>query len=209
VIAGVRDPSASSKALKALPVAAGTKLIIVKIDSTSDTDAKAAVETLKTEHGIKKLDVVIANAGLGDSWEKVLNTSVESVRQYTEVNTIGPLVLFQAVYPLLEAASQPKFVIMATAISSFGLMEHFPIPSAGYGASKAAISYIGRKIHFEHQNVISVSIYPGYVTSLQLRRFFFSDYCLAGSRQKWAMDLPSRLECRKLQSRSARVSKEF
>ena len=164
VIAGVRDPSTSAKALKGLPTAAGTKLIIVKINSTSATDAKAAIEKLKGDNGIQKLDVVIANAGLGHSWQKVLNTSPESVREYTEVNTIGPLVLFQAAYPLMEAAEQPKFIVMATGVSSFGLMEHMPLPSAGYGASKAGVNYITRKIHFEHPNVTSVCLYPGYVT---------------------------------------------
>jgi norsolorinic acid ketoreductase len=171
VIAGVRDPRASGKALKALPVASGTKLIVVKIDSTSATDATAAIRELKAEHGIQKLDVVIANAGLGHSWEKVLTTSAESIREYTEVNTIGPLVLFQAVYPLLAAATQPKFFVMATGVSSFGLMEHFPIPSAGYGASKAGVNYITRKIHFEHKNVISVCLYPGCVSSFKRNDF--------------------------------------
>ena len=161
MIAAVRDPRTSGKTLEALPLAAGTRLIIVKIDSASMTDAKAAIQALKTEHSIHSLDVVIANAGLGHSWDKVLNTSIESIRECIDVNTIGPLLLFQAVYPLLAAAPHPKFFVMATGVSSFGLMEHFPIPSAGYGASKAAINYITRKIHFEHQNVISVCLYPG------------------------------------------------
>lgn len=167
MIAGIRDPEASKKALHALPVAAGTELIVVKIDSTSPSDAKAAIQTLKTEHDIQKLDVVIANAGLGNSWEKILNTTAESVRVYTEANTIGPLLLFQATYDLLAAAPNPKFFVMATGVSSFGLMEHFPLPSAGYGASKAAVNYITRKIHFEHQNVISVCLYPGYVSEFE------------------------------------------
>lgn len=209
MIAGVRDPRASGKALKSLPLATGTKLIVVKIDSTSTTDAKAAIQALKAEHGIQKLDMVIANASLGHSWEKVLNTSVESVREYTAVNTTSPLLLFQAVYPLLAAAPQPKFFVMATSVSSFGLMEHFPIPSTGYGASKAGVNYITRKIHFEHQNVISVCLYPGYVSSLQRKDFFFADHYLAGSRRNWEMQLRSRLECRKLHFQSMRVSKAF
>jgi norsolorinic acid ketoreductase len=183
VIAGIRDPKTSGKALEALPLAAGTKLIVVKIDSSSTTDAKAAIHILKVEHGIQKLDVVIGNAGLGQVWENVLSTTVESLREYTEVNTIGPLVLFQAIYPLLAAAPRPKFFVMATSVSSFGLMEHFPIPSAAYGASKAGVNYIARKIHFEHQNVISVCLYPGYATPLERKDVSFSDDCLAGSGQ--------------------------
>lgn len=171
VVAGIRDPKSSGEALKALPRAAGTKLIVVKIDSTSATDAKDAVQALKAEHGIQQLDVVIANAGLGNSWQKVINTTPESIRENTEVNTIGPLLLFQAAYPLLEVAKQPKFVVMATGVSSFSLMEHMPIPAAAYGSSKAGINYITRKIHFEHPNVTSVCLYPGYVQSVNVYTF--------------------------------------
>jgi norsolorinic acid ketoreductase len=161
VIASLRDPATQLKAIQALPVASGTKLIAVKIDSTSATDAKVAVENLKKDHGITKLDVVIANAGLGHSWKKVLDTSIESVREYNESNVIGPLLLFQAVYPLLAAAPAPKFFTMATGVSSFALMEHYPLPSAGYGASKASSNYITRKIHFEHPNITSICLFPG------------------------------------------------
>lgn len=159
IIAGIRDPSTST--LSNIPTAPGTKLITVKIDSTSDIDAADAVAKLQNEHQIHKLDVVIANAGLGNSWEKVLTTSPKSVRDYMAVNTIGPLLLFQATWPLLNAAKDPKFIVMATGVSSFALAEQLPLPSAGYGASKAALNYIATKIHFEHENLTTVLLYPG------------------------------------------------
>lgn len=163
IVAAVRDPTASSSALTALPKAHGTKLIIVKIESASATDAFTAVSELQSKHNITSLDVVIANAGIGNEWSSVLKTSPESVREYNEVNTIGPLILFQATWPLLEKSKDPKFILMGTGISSFTLAEQLRAPSAGYGASKAAVSYIARKIHFEHEALTTVILYPGWV----------------------------------------------
>jgi len=58
VIGGVRDPnSKTSQALLQLPKGKDSKLIIVKIENTSETDASAAVELLKSKHGITALDV--------------------------------------------------------------------------------------------------------------------------------------------------------
>jgi len=60
VIAGVRDPNhKTSQALFQIPTAAGSKLIIVKIVNTSETDALDAVELLKNKHGITSLDVCV------------------------------------------------------------------------------------------------------------------------------------------------------
>jgi norsolorinic acid ketoreductase len=161
IIAGIRNIGTESSTLSAIPTASGTKLIIVKIDSSSETDAVEAVSKIQNEHNIHKLDVVIANAGLGDSWEKVLDTTPDTIRKYTEVNTIGPLLLFQATWPLLNAAKDPKFVLMATAVSSFTLAEQLPLKSTAYGASKAAATYIFRKVHFEHEKLTTVLLYPG------------------------------------------------
>ena len=60
-MATVRDPSAkSSKELEAFSAGLknGSKIIVVKVDSASETDAQEAVEKLKAEHGIDRLDVV-------------------------------------------------------------------------------------------------------------------------------------------------------
>ncbi|PYH89975.1 hypothetical protein BO71DRAFT_434263 [Aspergillus ellipticus CBS 707.79] len=65
VVAAVRDPSSpTSQALQSLPTGPSSRVIVVKIDSTSPEDPAAAVATLQAEHGIAQLDVVIANAGI-------------------------------------------------------------------------------------------------------------------------------------------------
>ena len=162
VIAGVRDTkNASAKALQALPAGKGSKIILVKIDSSSDTDAQQAVDDLKSEHGIKHLDVLIANSGIFNFVGKAGKTPAKALREHFQVNSVAPLTLFQAALPLLEAATKPKFVVVSTGVASMAWMESLPLETTAYGSSKSAITYITRKIHFEYPHLISYPISPG------------------------------------------------
>ena len=162
VIAGVRDPSHStSKDLSTLNVASGSKVIVVKIDSLSDTSAKAAIHEISSKHGITEIDTVIANAGIANYYGLAAETPLSEVREHFEVNVIGVLALFQAVLPLLKKSSKPIFVIISSFVASIGDMEKFPLQSTAYGASKAAVNYVARKIHFENPNLIAFPISPG------------------------------------------------
>lgn len=164
VIVALRNPSnlESVASLHALPVGTGSKLIIVKIDSLSETDAADAVTLLQTEHGIESLDVVIANSGIYTNREPAVAVPMSQMRIHFEVNTLGPLILFQATAALLEAskAGEGKFFVMSSAISSIELI--FPMPNTAYGMSKAAGNFITRKIHHEHPNIIAAALNPGY-----------------------------------------------
>ena len=84
-----------------------------------------------------------------------------AVRAHVETNAYGPLLLFQAVQPLLEKAKQPKFVALGSPIGSVGGMEMRPFPMTAYGVSKAMLHYIMRKIHFENEGLISFPVDPG------------------------------------------------
>jgi norsolorinic acid ketoreductase len=65
IIAGVRDPSdPRTKDLTCLPAGKGSSLIIVKIDSASETSAQVAVDELRTKHNIEVIDVAIENAAI-------------------------------------------------------------------------------------------------------------------------------------------------
>ncbi|MCJ1377801.1 hypothetical protein MMC17_000897 [Xylographa soralifera] len=164
VVAAVRDPSnATSQSLSTIAIAKGSKLITVKIDSLSETDAKAAVELLKESHGISKLDVVIANSGIGKYFGQAGETPISELRDHLDVNYIGTLVLFQATLPLLEASADPKFVLVSSFLGSLSDMEKYPLPVLSYGASKAAANYMIRKIHFEYPKLTVFSMSPGWV----------------------------------------------
>lgn len=74
--------SKTAKTLHDLSRGPGSKLIVVKIDSESETDAKAAVALLKTQHGIVNFDTVIANAGVGGHWAKAADTDIKELRHH-------------------------------------------------------------------------------------------------------------------------------
>ena len=162
VIATVRDPTHStSKSLAHLPRGSGSTLIVLEYDAKSEHDAEKLVKVLGHQYHIASLDVVIANAGIATIYSPVAKLPIATLKEHVEVNTYGPLLLFQAVLPLLQAAKEPKFVVMGSVLGSVGGMEQHPFPMAGYGASKAMLHYLVRKIHFENEGLIAFPIDPG------------------------------------------------
>ncbi|KAK0108493.1 hypothetical protein ONS95_003297 [Cadophora gregata] len=163
VLAGVRNPSASQH-LETIPKAANTTLIIVKIDNEDDSTAAAAISSLKTTHNITKLDLVIANAGILDYYGPVAGTPPAQMARHYQVNVIASLVLFEAVLPLLNAAPSPaKFVQISSAVGSLTIMPNIAFHCTPYGASKAASTYLVRKIHLENPGLIAFPVHPGWV----------------------------------------------
>ncbi len=163
VIAAVRNIEKSTSALQTVVKGKDSKLIIVKIDSNSDTDPAAAVAELESKHGISKVDVLVANAGLFSIVAPTLQTPAKEVRAQFEVNTVAPLLLIQAFFPLLEKSDEPKFFVISSPIGSMGEMESYPLPFFGYGLTKAAVNYMVLKLHFENPKLTSMVFNPGWV----------------------------------------------
>ncbi|MCJ1361036.1 hypothetical protein MMC16_000133 [Acarospora aff. strigata] len=163
VIGTIRDPSAAaSKALYDLPKAEGSKVIVVRVESTSDTDALEAVKSL-SDQGVTKLDVVIANAGIFKlaAFQKVADMKTSDLLEHVDINAAGVVRLFQAVLPLLQKASKPKFMAVSSAVATIAGMEYIPFTLSSYGASKAALNYLTRRIHFENEDLIAFAVHPG------------------------------------------------
>ncbi|KAM0229163.1 hypothetical protein ACHAPO_010193 [Fusarium lateritium] len=169
VVVGVRDPShPTSKALQDLPKGDGSKLIILKLDSSVPSDAAQAIATLQKEHGISSLDIVIANAGISKNGGRVREADVNNINEHFQVNTVGPVVLFQATADLLQASKtdKPTFIAISTLVGSFGSMEllaGFPSINSPYGGSKTALNWFMRRLHFEEPWLISYVFHPGLV----------------------------------------------
>lgn len=169
VIAAVRDPSKDTvQAITHLPKAMGSKLIIIKLDSAIESDAFDAVTRLQKDHGITSLDVVIANAGINHSGNPVIQNSPAAVLEHFSVNTVGPLTLLQATAGLLKASNsgRPSFVALSSIIGSIGSMElvaELPPTMSPYGASKAALNWLVRRLHFEEPWLTSFVFHPGVV----------------------------------------------
>lgn len=170
VVAGVRALT-SFEELYMLPAGIGSKIIVMKIDSLSETDAPAVVSALQSRYGIDRLDLVIANSAIAKYVGPGAETPINEVKEHFMINTVGPLILFQAVWALLQRSESPKFVLISSISASIADMGSNLGGTAAYGASKAAANYIVRQLHFENPSLIAIPIHPGYAVN-----YFFSIY---------------------------------
>lgn len=165
MVATVRNETTDVASLKALPKGDGSNLIItyLSISTTSTSEIenahKALAESLKA-HGIEKIDVLIANAGVGSSFKSTLETPLSSVLTDFYANTLGPISLYQTLLPFLKGSTDPKFIIIGSILGSIGAMAP-GAPSLGYGVSKAGVHYAAKKIHNEEDKIVVLTVHPG------------------------------------------------
>ncbi|KAH7375436.1 aflatoxin biosynthesis ketoreductase nor-1 [Plectosphaerella cucumerina] len=170
VIGSVRDLSAPAVSeLRAITPAEGSRLVLVKIESSNLSDPAEAVRQLQAD-GIDTLDIVIANAGITGTQGPIATVDLEDTRKVFEVNTLGPTALFLATRPLLERAANPKWLSISTLLASIGRL-HTIIewPSLSYGTSKAALNFVTQSIHVWHEKITAISVHPGGVDTDMLK----------------------------------------
>lgn len=162
VFAGTRNVAAS-KDLHDLAAKYPNIVHVVQLTSADEVDNKAAVEVIREKTG--RLDVVIANAGICDEFGPVATVPLEAYSRHFLVNTTGVIGLFQASSPLLlnSPTGAPQFHIITSVLGSVGNL--LSISCSPYGASKAAVNYITRVLHFENPTLICNAIHPGFVSS--------------------------------------------
>ncbi|KAI5892431.1 NAD(P)-binding protein [Schizophyllum commune H4-8] len=160
VFAGARDPARATD-LNALAKAHPNRVHVLKIISADRESNKAAIEEVKRVAG--RLDIVIANAGINNSYDPALEVSVKEMVEHFEINTNGPLVLFQEAYPLLKESKTRKFVTVTSGIGSITIAAQLPVNVYPYGASKAALNWVTRKLHHDFPDFVIFPISPGTV----------------------------------------------
>ncbi|KAG0653065.1 Short chain dehydrogenase nor1 [Hyphodiscus hymeniophilus] len=161
VIATIRSVATDVTELERLPIAAGSRLMLTTLSSTSDASGAAMIQELSAK-GVTHIDTIIANAGWAHDYQPCLTTSVGELRSTFEVNTVGPVKLFQAAFPLLQKSACAKFILISSILGSIGAVEGKE-PSLAYGASKAAANYLVRKVHFEHEDIVTLAVHPGWL----------------------------------------------
>ncbi|KAL1756786.1 hypothetical protein FB107DRAFT_289833 [Schizophyllum commune] len=154
-------PDAITSDLRALAQAHPGRFHVLKLDSADKANNNAAVEEVKRIAG--RLDVVVANAGIGDAFGTALDLRTEDMLRHFEINSNGPLILFQATYSLLKESKTRKFVTVSSGIGSIELAGILPVLAYPYGASKVALNWIMRKLHHDFDDFIIFPINPGAV----------------------------------------------
>lgn len=161
VYAGARNPDKANE-LQALAKEHPNRFFVVRLDSQDAESSKAVAGEIQNKFG--RVDIVISNAGISNYMGSAAETPADQMRAHYEVNVIGALYLFQAMYPLLKASKSPKFIPVsaAAASSSFaGIQAEYTC----YASSKAALNFMAQKIHHENPWLVCFPYSPGVVTT--------------------------------------------
>ncbi len=171
VVVAARDQAKADRTAKTLE-AEGIDARPLKLDVTNAGDRQAAVKFLEDNFG--KLDILINNAGImvGGSWGENSSTTVtgDNLRQTFETNLFAPVLLTQALLPLLKKAPAARIVNLSSILGSLALHSDPKSPiynskEFAYDASKTALNAF--TVHLAHalrDTKIKVnSAHPGWV----------------------------------------------
>lgn len=151
IVAAVRDPSIFKH---------GAQNVYSLKYISGDVDGNTALAK-DIEGRFGKVDV--ACAGIATYMGSALDTPPSVLQEHFEINTTGILLLFQALAPLLRRSATPRFIPISSAATSLTAFTELPAGYTCYGASKAALNYIARKIHFENDWLVCFPLAPGIV----------------------------------------------
>jgi short-subunit dehydrogenase len=125
------------------------------------TDAKAvaeAAESLRNEFG--KIDVLIANAGVGGNNSETRNFNHEAVAKVININLLGAVNVVSAVLPSMLENKSGQLVAVSSLAGFRGLPK-----SAAYSASKAGMTAFFESVRLDvrKSGVAVTIIQPGFI----------------------------------------------
>jgi NAD(P)-dependent dehydrogenase (short-subunit alcohol dehydrogenase family) len=141
VILSARSGERGEKAVGLL-AKEGLKVEFLLLDTADEGSILKAARGLKER--IKALHVLINNAAILDTWQgTILDAKAADLRETFATNVIGPVLLTQALLPLLEAGKPSRVINVSSRLGSVqGMTDGW----AGYGISKAALNAATRKL---------------------------------------------------------------
>lgn len=128
------------------------------VDVTDEIAVADAAEEMRSEFG--RIDVLIANAGIGGNDGETRAYSPRAVRKVVETNLIGAVNAVHAVLPKMVERGSGQIV----AISSLAGFRGLP-KSAAYSASKAAMTAFFESVRLDvkHKGIDVTIIHPGFI----------------------------------------------
>ncbi|TWD82663.1 NAD(P)-dependent dehydrogenase (short-subunit alcohol dehydrogenase family) [Kribbella amoyensis] len=144
IFLGSRDVDRGQVAAAKL-IAGGADVVMVPLDVTSDDSVADAVRLVR-EH-TDKLDVLINNAGTPGRGTNPADATADEIHAVYDTNVYGPIRVTRAVLPLLQAADNPRVVMVSSGGSSFTVVTDPEQPFSklhelGYSSSKTALNMI-------------------------------------------------------------------
>lgn len=168
VVATSRDP-ANSQALQDLAKThSSSQLVIVPLDVNAEDAYPRAIRSLEA-HGVRHVDVLIANAGVGDWTSSFLQTSAQTVRDIFETNVVGAFLTLKHFTPLVQRSTHRLVVVMSSILGSIAALKHTGFFGAisSYRVSKTALNMLVASYTVDKDvreaNIRAVALHPGWV----------------------------------------------
>lgn len=167
IFLGSRDEGRGRAAADKL-TADGADVILVPLDVTSDESVADAVRLVRqhTDH----LDVLINNAGAPGNVVPPADTTADEIHAVYDTNVYGPIRVTHAFLPLLQAAANPRVVMVSSAGGSFAVVTDPEQPVSGmhelaYSSSKAALNMLTVRYAQALPNIRFNALTPGEVAT--------------------------------------------
>jgi len=138
--------------------AAGDDVTVLPFDARDDESSESLVRTV----GNIPLDVVIANAGVGDSTRNASEVTREMWTEIIGINTWAPFRLAVALRPNLERGTHKKLVGISSLAASMG--SGYNVPGGYiYRASKTALNQLYHTLSVEWRplSIVCLVMRPG------------------------------------------------
>jgi len=170
VVAIVRSESTATSLVAAIDkveIGSQSLLQVVQLDLSKRATPESVRERfLAVTNNVDHVDTLIYSAGNVTPMVPTITVTAEQLEESFQVNSIAPLIIFQALWPLMDRGAapnttSPKLFVLSSSMGSIGGME--PFPGGAYGPSKAAVNHIVKSLHMQMAPLISVAIHPGWV----------------------------------------------
>jgi NADP-dependent 3-hydroxy acid dehydrogenase YdfG len=135
-------------------------VLALPCDVTNPVEVKKAVQIAQERYG--RIDVLINNAGQG-LYASIEDIGIEDFRGLLNLNTVAPLIMMQAVIPLMRKQGAGCIVN----VSSGATLATYP-GSAAYTSSKSALNMISKVARLELEDAgITVSLIHPFMTATE------------------------------------------
>ncbi|MEW6534839.1 MAG: SDR family oxidoreductase [Candidatus Auribacterota bacterium] len=139
----------------------GHDALFIQLDVNDHASIDKAVEHVYDQH--KRLDILVNNAGIFlDKTVPGLKVGLDTIRETMETNAYAPLLLSQAVIPIMRISGYGRIVNMS---SGLGQLSEMGGGFTAYRISKTALNTITRVLTAETAgtNILINTMDPGWV----------------------------------------------
>lgn len=164
VILTSRDEAKGKAAVEKLQ-ADGLDVAYHQLDVTNPESIEGLAQFIKNEFG--QLDILVNNAGivldpLGELDDSIFNANVDTLRKTMDTNVYGPLLLCQALIPLMKPHNYGRVVNVS---SGAGQLSEMNSGYPKYRISKTSLNAVTRILANELKgtNILVNAVCPGWV----------------------------------------------